>query len=183
MRNGDKVGLLRFSGEIEHVIPAHKGRKHVMRILGEILASTPKQGASNLAQALDGINRIYKRRALVFLLSDFMAEGYESALKRTQKRHDLSAFRLFDPREEEFPAIGRIRLRDLETGRNVLVNASSEFAAEYRERRAKARAQLRKTFDSAQVDYAEFSTADDAVPVLSRFFATKKGRRKRRSAS
>jgi uncharacterized protein (DUF58 family) len=182
LRNGDKVGLIRFSGEIEHVIPAHKGRKHVMRILGEILGSTPQQGSSNLAAALDGINRIYKRRALVFLLSDFLADGYEPALKRTQKRHDLSAFRLYDPREEEFPAVGRIRLRDLETGRNVLVNASSEFASEYRERRLRARAQLRKTFDAAQVDWTEFSTNEDAVPVLSRFFATKKGRRKRRAA-
>jgi uncharacterized protein (DUF58 family) len=183
LQNGDKVGMLRFSGEIEHVIPAQKGRKHVMRILGEILASTPRQGSSNLAAALDGINRIYKRRALVFLLSDFLAEGYESALKRTQKRHDLSAFRLYDPREEEFPAIGRIRMRDLETGDNVIVNATPDFAEEFARRRGNWKLALRKVLDTAQVDYAEFSTRGDVVPVLSRFFNQKKRRRKRRTAS
>lgn len=183
LQNGDKVGMLRFSGEIEHVVPAAKGRKHVMRILGEILASTPRQGPSNLAAALDGINRIYKRRALVFLLSDFLAEGYEGALKRTQKRHDLSAFRLFDPREENFPALGRIRMRDLETGQNVLVNASPEFCSEYSSRRLTWKQQLRKVLDAAHVDYAEFSTGGDVVPVLTRFFNQKKHRRKRGRAA
>lgn len=180
LQNGDKVGFIRFSDEVEHVLPPRKGRKHVMRILGEILAPGKPRAQSNLAGALDALNRIHKRRSLVFVLSDFLCPNFERSLKLSFRRHDLSAFRLFDPLEHELPAVGRLRLRDLETGAPLVVDASPAYVAAFKKRRGEERNQLKRLFESNQVDFAEFSTAGQMVPVLSRFFTTKRERRRRR---
>lgn len=188
LQNGDKVGLVRFSQQVDHVLPPRKGRKHVMRVLGEMLnaPTTASANSSDIAGALDAVCRIYKKKALVFVLSDFLSPPFEGALKRAAKRHDLSCFRFYDRREEEMPNVGRVRLRDLESGQAMILDTSAKgFAAEYKQRRQAARNDLKKMFDNAQVDYGEFSTLDDPVPTLSRFFANKlkKKRRTRRTPS
>ena len=182
LQNGDKVGLVRFSQHVDHVLPPRKGRKHVMRILGEMLNAPPSASsqASDLSAALDGICRIHKRRALLFVLSDFLTPPFEGALKRAARRHDLSCFRFYDPREEELPDVGRMRLRDLETGQTLLVDTGSKgFVDEFRRRRQQTQSNLKKLCDGAQVDYTEFSTSDDPVPTLSRFFNNKLKRKRR----
>lgn len=182
LQNADKVGLIRFSDEVEHVLPPRKGRKHVMRILGEIMGSKGA-GKSNLSAALHALNRIHKRRSLVFLMSDFLSPDFERQLKLSSKRHDLSAFRLFDPLEQELPDVGKVRMRDLETGESLVLDTSGSFGFSFKKKRTEERTALKKLFDSNGVDYAEFSTGDQVVPTLSRFFTAKRDRRRRVRAS
>ena len=182
LQNGDKVGLVRFSQHVDHVLPPRKGRKHVMRILGEMMGAPPSSSAkvSDVSAALDAACRIYKRKALVFVLSDFLAPPFEGALKRAARRHDLSCFRFYDRREQELPNLGRVRLRDLESGQAVLLDTGAKgFVEQFKLRRHNAQVELKKIFDNAQVDYDEFSTLDDPVPVLSRFFNNKLKHRRR----
>jgi uncharacterized protein (DUF58 family) len=187
LQNGDKVGLIRFTTHVDHVLPPRKGRKHVMRMLGEMMADhTDQPTQSRLDVALDAVCRIYKRKSLVFVLSDFLCDNYESALKRAGRRHDLSCMRFYDRREEEMPAIGKLRLRDLESGQSVMVDTSaSGFCAEYQQKAQERRKEWKKTCDAAQVAYADFGCHEDAVPLLTRFFANKIKRkgRKRKVAS
>lgn len=183
LRSNDKVGLLLFTDRVERYIPPKKGKRHALRLIREILEPAPTGHRTNLTEALNHLNRIHKRRALVFLISDFLGPNFEKALRLTEQRHDLNAFRLFDPREQEMPALGRLRLRDLETGELVVLNSSSPgFRRGYEQAAAERRAGFKRLFEGNNVDYAEFSTADSVVPTLVRFFATKKARRRRHAS-
>lgn len=180
LRNHDKVGLLLFTDRVEKFIPPRKGRRHALRLIREILEPGHSGHGTDMAAALDYLNRVLKRRALVFLLSDFLGGQCERPLRLTGRRHDLSAFRLYDPREEEMPRIGRMRLRDLESGRVVVVNtASHDFQARYRGAAESRRLHLRKSLEKAGADYAELSTAAPVVSTLVRFFERKAARRRR----
>ncbi|MEW6279820.1 MAG: DUF58 domain-containing protein [Candidatus Eremiobacterota bacterium] len=183
MRNNDKVGLMLFTDRVERYIPPRKGRRHGLRLIREILKPEPKGVKTDVAAALDHFTRIHKRQALVFVISDFLGDGFERALKRIGLRHDVSAFRLYDPREDEIPPIGRIRLRDLETGELVVLDSSStEFQSGHRKFSLERRSQLKRLFDRSGVDYAEFSAGEPLVTPLVRFFAGKAVRRHRRRA-
>lgn len=178
LRNNDKVGLLLFTDTVEKYIPPRKGKRHVLRLVRDILDPPVVGKGTDLAEALSHLNRIHRRRAVVFVMSDFLGKPFDKILRLTERRHDLSAFRLYDPREEELPEVGRIRLRDLETGKLVTVDTSSQkFRQEFSRQAEKRRLELRKAFDSARVDYAEYSTAEPPVSTLVRFFARKKARR------
>lgn len=180
LQNGDKVGLVRFGKEIEHVIPPRKGRRHLMRILGEVLAAPAQPEESRLDVVLDGLNQIFKRRAVVFVLSDLLCPDFSKPLARAQRRHDLSLFRIVDPWEKELPDLGAVRIRDLETGRASRIDTSRpEFRQAYKQRQQQSWQRMRQLLDSQQVDWAEFSTADPVLGPLTRFFAQKKRRRHR----
>lgn len=194
LRNNDKVGLLLFTDRVEKYIPPRKGRRHALRLIREILDPEPQGTGTDLRAALDYLNRVQKRRAVVFLLSDFLGDRglpadpmapepdprLVAALRLTQQRHDLSAFRLTDPREEAMPRMGRVRLRDLETGRMLVLDTSSaEFQRRFGEGAAHRRQIARRLLDSAGADYAEFSASEPVVPTLVRFFVTKQARRRR----
>ena len=180
LRNNDKVGLLLFTDRVEKYIPPRKGKRHALRLIREILEPGVTGHKTSVPAALDFLNRVQKRRAVVFLLSDFLGQRFDKAMRLTQQRHDLSAFRLYDPREEEMPRIGRMRLRDLETGHMLVVNTSSdEFQDRYKAAAEQRRLELRKGFDSAGADYAELSTAAPVVSTLMRFFDRKTSRRRR----
>lgn len=181
LQNGDKVGLVRFGRDIEHVLPPRKGRRHLMRILGEVLAAPAQPEASRLDVVLDGLGQMFKRRSVVFVMSDLYCPDFSKALKRAQKRHDLSLFRIFDPWEKELPDLGPLRLRDLETGATGRVDTSrADFRQAYAKRQADNWARTRTQLDSARSDWAEFSTAEPVVGALTRFFQAKKRRRHRR---
>ncbi|MBI3926592.1 MAG: DUF58 domain-containing protein [Armatimonadetes bacterium] len=184
LRNNDKVGLLQYTDRVERYIPPRKGRRHALRLIRDILEPPSDHRATDTGLALDYLNRVHKRRALVFLLSDFLGQSYEKALRLTARRHDLSAFRLFDPREEELPDVGRIRLQDLESGRLLLLDTSNRsFREQYRAKAVERRRQLKRAFDVARVDYAEFSTERSPAEALVRFFAYKKARHRLRRSS
>ncbi len=182
LQNGDKVGLVRFCKDIEHVLPPRKGRRHLMRILGEVLAAPAQPEDTRLDRVLDGLNQVFKRRAVVFVMSDFMCPDFSKALARAQKRHDLSLFRIVDPWEKQLPNLGPLRVRDLETGLSGRIDTSSaEFRQAYQQRQQQSWAKIKQELDSRQVDYAEFSTSEPVVGPLTRFFQMKKRRRFRRS--
>ena len=137
IRNNDKVGLIMFTDRIEKFVPPKKGRRHVLRVVREILAFQPQGRGTDLQLALDYLNSVQSRRAVTFVVSDFQVTDEESVRKKLRvasKRHDVIALSLRDPREEELPAVGLLELRDAETGERALVDTfdrkvREEFAA------------------------------------------------------
>jgi len=143
-QNNDKIGLLLFSDVIELYIPPKKGKSHVLRIIRELIEFQPKSNQTNLQQALEFLSATQKKKAIVFLISDFIVnDDYEKTLKMMAKKHDLTAIRVFDEKEETLPNIGLVMMRDLETNQNQWVNTGS---AEIRKNYAKYFSEKTKTF-------------------------------------
>lgn len=126
LQNNDKAGLILFSDEVELFIPPKKGKSHVLRIIRELLEFKPKSNRTNLAEALRFLSSVMKKKAIVFVLSDFIAEDYEKTLKISGNKHDLTGIRVFDQREEEIPNLGMVQVQDAETGKFQLVNTQSK---------------------------------------------------------
>ncbi len=122
IKNNDKIGLLLFTDRVEMYIPAKKGKQHVLRVIRELLSFKPAAGGTHLAGALEFLNRVLKRKAVVFLVSDFIDKDFERDLALTKSRHDLIPVRVSDPRETALPDVGLIELEDAETGERVLVD-------------------------------------------------------------
>ena len=117
IKNGDRVGLVAFTDTVEKFVPPKKGRKHVLRIIDEILRFDPVGSGTNLREALEFVGRVNRRKAVVFLISDFLDDGYERALHVTARRHDLVPLTIFDPAEEALPDLGIVLFEDAEGGR------------------------------------------------------------------
>ncbi len=126
LQNNDKVGLILFSDQVELFIPPKKGQSHVLRIIRELLEFKPESHHTNIEEALKFLSNVIKKRAIVFVLSDFISDDYEQTLRITGKRHDLTGIRVYDPKEEEMPNIGVVQMQDAETGRQILVNTQSK---------------------------------------------------------
>lgn len=126
LQNNDKVGLILFSDEVELFIPPKKGKSHVLRIIRELLEFEPNSHRTDLSEALKFLSNVMKKKAIAFVLSDFMTEDYEQTLRITGKKHDLTGIRVFDPMESEIPNLGLVRMLDAETGRMRLVNTHSK---------------------------------------------------------
>ena len=125
-QNNDKVGLILFSDEIELFIPPKKGKSHVLRIIRELIEFQPKSKKTDIAQALKFLSSVMKKKAIVFMISDFMSGDYEHTLKIASKKHDLTGIRVYDVREESLPNLGLVNMLDAETGKSVMVNTSSK---------------------------------------------------------
>jgi uncharacterized protein (DUF58 family) len=139
MQNNDKIGLILFTDDIELFIPPKKGKSHVLRIIRELLEFTPKSKNTDIAQAIKFLSNVMKKKAIVFVLSDFMADNYEQTMKIAANKHDITGIRIYDQREETIPSIGMVQMEDEETGELVLVNTSSKkvrnnYNAYYRDR-------------------------------------------------
>ena len=190
-RNGDKVGLLLFSDQVEQYLPPNKGQKHVLRILREILFHPNQSKKTDLNEGLRFINRVMRRRAVVFLLSDFIISEYKSQeesvedlffkeLASTRRRHDLVCARIHDPCELEIPNVGLVYLEDSETGEKVYLNTSSRnFREEYKKQNQEHRQEFEKKLRRRGVDHFEFSTDSDYVRSLQEFFHMREIRRNR----
>ena len=124
-QNNDKIGLILFSDVIELYIPPKKGRSHVLRIIRELLEFEPKSRKTDLENALSYLSRVMKKKAIVFVLSDFIAEDYQRTLKITSGRHDVTGIRVYDEREENIPNLGMVAMQDEETGKRIMVDTSS----------------------------------------------------------
>ena len=124
-QNNDKIGLLLFSDQIELFIPPKKGKSHVLRIIRELIEFESKSKKTDLSQALKYLSSVLKKKAIVFLISDFMVKDYEHTLKIASKRHDVTGIRVFDQREENIPNIGIVNMLDAETGETLLVDTTS----------------------------------------------------------
>ena len=171
INNNDKVGLLLFTNEVELFIPPKKGRLHTLRLIREMLYFEPKGRGTNLAGALDYMNRVISRRAVVFMISDFMAPDFTKALTVTSRRHDLVAMPVTDPGESDLPDVGIVTLEDAETGAQIDVNTSSRAVRrglfELNEERMRA---LDRLLRSRRVDVVQLSTAEDYLIPLRAFF-------------
>jgi uncharacterized protein (DUF58 family) len=135
-QNNDKIGLILFSDQIELYIPPKKGKSHVLRIIRELIEFEPKSNKTDVSQALKFLSGTQKKKAIVFLISDFMSEEYEHTLKIASKKHDITGIRVFDIREEKLPNLGMVPMLDAETGETQLVNTGSkairmEYEKEY----------------------------------------------------
>ncbi|MBD0779429.1 DUF58 domain-containing protein [Maribacter sp. ANRC-HE7] len=126
MQNNDKVGLLLFSDEVELYIPPKKGKSHVLRIIRELLEFKPKSNKTNIAEALKYLTNVMKKKAIVFVLSDFIDDDYVKTLKITGNKHDVTGIRIYDEREENIPNLGMVQMEDAETGKLQLVNTQSK---------------------------------------------------------
>jgi uncharacterized protein (DUF58 family) len=125
-QNNDKIGLILFSDVIELYIPPKKGRSHVLRIIRELIEFEPKSKKTNIAEAFKFLSNVMKKRAIVFVLSDFIADEYKQNLKIAAGRHDITGIRVYDKREEQIPNLGIVQMEDEETGELMLVNTSSK---------------------------------------------------------
>jgi len=125
-QNNDKIGLILFSDQVELYIPPKKGRSHVLRIIRELIEFQPKSKQTNVAEALKFLSNVMKKKAIVFVLSDFIADNYERTLKIVSNKHDVTGIRVYDPREEDMPNLGIVQMEDEETGESILVNTTSK---------------------------------------------------------
>jgi uncharacterized protein (DUF58 family) len=183
IRNRDKVGLLLFTDEVEHYVPPKKGRTHVLRVIRDILFTTPQRRGTDVAAALDFTNDVLKRKAVVFVISDFIEppdafDRLKKQLRTTNKRHDLVLLHLRDRHEEKLPALGLLTLEDPETGEVVEIDTGSRgvrdsFAILARERME----QFRRAARQAGVDTLELRTGEPYSHALYSFFQRRSGRR------
>jgi uncharacterized protein (DUF58 family) len=177
IRNNDKVGLLLFSDHVELFIPPRRGRRHALRIIREILFFKATGRGTDLAGALERLNRLIHRRSVVFLVSDFQADGFSKQLSITGRRHDLVAMTLVDPREETLPDMGTVRLEDAETGEILEVaTGSAEVREAYAAAVAKRSEQLAHELRRAGVDRISLRTDRDWLPALQTFFKNRERR-------
>jgi len=175
--NKDAIGLLLFSDQIELHVPPKKGRGQVMRILRDLYYHKPASRGTNLEVGLEYLQGALKKKAHIFLMSDFLATGFETPLRRLSQKHDTVALVMADPIEEEIPDMGLMDFEDPETGEMVVVDTSSViFKREYKkylsERKARRDSELRR----AQVDRVEISTQGDLVTPLLELFARRSRR-------
>lgn len=171
IKNGDKVGLILFTDEIEKVIPPKKGRLHVLRLIRELLTTEPQGEGTDISEALSYVNRLLNRRAIVILASDFQDEQYHRQLKITNRKHDLVNIFINDKLEDELPDLGLVPLKDAETGREVLVDTSSETVRkEYRKKRMQHKATLHDQLMRLKIDMIEVETNASYVRPLISFF-------------
>jgi uncharacterized protein (DUF58 family) len=171
IKNNDKVGLMIFSDKIEKFIPPRKGKQHVLRVIREILYFKPEDSRTDLNIALEYLSRVIKRRSIVFLISDFLTEEYEKSLQIANKKHDIIAIDIIDPREVEIPSVGLLELEDAETGETIMIDTSNpavrgSFYSQSKEER-ETREQY---FKSIGVDNINIFTDKSYVEPITKFF-------------
>ena len=179
LRNNDRVGLLTFAGEVEAWFPPRKGKSNVLRLLRELLSVTPVKSGTNIDQALKTINTVQRRKAVVFLMSDFLDQISRSTLAATHGRHDLVSICVQDPREHQLPESGLLNLQDAETGQVIQLDAGSakvrqKFADQARHRQEQLKSQLQQ----AGVDLLEIDLAESYTAALQRFFTMRERRQR-----
>ena len=178
IRNNDRVGLILFTGEVEHYLPPRKTRQHVQRLLRDLLTHTPRASGTNVGQALEFTARVTHRPALIFLLSDFHDAGYEAALKSANQRHDLLALQLLDPREQHIPDVGLALVEDAETGEALEVDTGDPAVrAAFEQAVARRQESLREFFRRARVGHLEIATDQPWSNPLRTFLARQSRRR------
>ena len=179
IKNNDRVGLLLFSDKIEKFIPPKKGKKAILALIRELLYYKSTSKKTDIAQALAHINRIQKKKAVIFCISDFICEqNFEKLLSTTAKRHDFVAVSIDDPRENELVNVGLLELYDAETGERMLVDTGSKkFREQYKSQRQKRKEALAATFFSKKIDQVSLSTETGYIEPLIKFFHERERRR------
>jgi uncharacterized protein (DUF58 family) len=176
IKNNDRVGLIIFTDEVELFVPPKKGKKHVLRVISEILTFEPRSPRTDLAAGIEFLGRIARRRAVAFLVSDFLADGWTHALRIAARKHDLVPVVIGDPLEEALPDVGFMAVEDLETGAVLEFDTSGPEARQYRDlvrKRAEERAALLRRMS---VETVNVHTDRPYVDALVAFFRARERR-------
>lgn len=177
IRNNDKVGLILFSDHVEKYVPPKKARGHGWRVIREILSFEPRGRLTDIAQALDYLGRVARKRCICFLLSDFLDSGFEKPLRLSNKRHDVISVVISDPREFELPRAGFVELEDAETGEVVLIDTNDRaLCKRYQETRRQEASDRERLFRSMDLDFVSLSTHIPYTDPLLAFFRRRERR-------
>jgi uncharacterized protein (DUF58 family) len=180
IRNNDRVGALVFTDDVEMYVPPRKGRSHVLRVIRDLLYFEPKGRGTNLARACEYLNRITRKRAVVFLLSDFLDAGFEKPLRVAARKHDLISIFISDPAEREIPGMGLVELEDAETGGRLLLDTSNEKAMAAYQRAALERdREKHEELRAMGIDVIDVETAVPYDRPLFEFFRMRSRRLRR----
>ncbi|MDY6880705.1 MAG: DUF58 domain-containing protein [Desulfatiglans sp.] len=177
IRTNDKVGAILFSSKVERFIPPKKGASHVWRLIKEIFTYEPEDLRTNIEAVLDYLNRVIRRHAIVFLISDCMDKGFERSLRLTAGKHDLTVIRILDKGELDLPDTGLMTLRDPETGEIGLINTRSKVLRErWRAQREQEEARFSELLKRSGIDLVELTTGGRLVEPLTRLFDQRRRR-------
>jgi uncharacterized protein (DUF58 family) len=169
--NNDKVGAFFFSDQIEAYLPPKKGKKNILRIIREIIQIEPKGKSTSIARVLEYLNKVQKKKAIVFLLSDFISPVFETELSITSRKHDLIGIYIYDKRESNLPNVGIIRLRDLESNNTKLVDTSVKSLREdYADNWNQRQLELKTQFNKHSIDLVDIKVEEDYVKALLALF-------------
>lgn len=171
IKNNDRVGLVIFTNKVEIFIPPRKGRQHVLRVIREILYYKPQGKTTDINSCLEYLNKVIKRKTVTFLVSDFLAGGYERLLRVTNKKHDVIAISISDPGETFLPTSVFVELEDAETGEKILVDCNDkDFVKRYADLSLQAQARRNNLFKSIGIDFIDIATDVPYIKSLISFF-------------
>lgn len=177
IKNNDKVGLLLFSNEIELYLSPKRGLRHVLRVIRELLFFAPQHPGTDMSKALSFLGKVQKRRAVCFLISDFLCDGYERNASLIAKRHDLIAVSINDPFEKTLPSVGLVNMQDLETGKTTLIDTSSANVKRQFLERSESRIEAQKELmNKIGASLITIQTNQDYVKALRQFFKRRRRR-------
>ncbi len=178
IKNNDKVGLIIFTDRIEKFVPPKKGKQHVLRVIRELLYFKPQRHKTDIELGLAYLNRIITRKAVVFIVSDFLSSGYEKSLRISNRRHDVIGINIIDPREVELPSLGFIELMDAETGESIIVDTyDKELLKGFTLLSSDQIRKRRELFRSMNVDLVEIRTDKPYLDPIMKFFRMREKRR------
>ncbi|MDR0822859.1 MAG: DUF58 domain-containing protein [Endomicrobium sp.] len=178
LKNNDRAGMLSFTDRVEKIIPPKKGKNNILRIINEILSANPAGAKTSISVALKALNEIWRRRAVIFLISDFQDIGYEKDLAITARKHDLVCIKIDDDREKEIPSVGLIEMLDPESDELILID-SAYAAADFKKTSAEFDESTERIFKKIKADYMNLNTRQSYVKPLIKFFKERERRRGR----
>ncbi len=171
IRNNDRVGAILFTDKVEKFIPPRRGSNHVLRVIRELLFYQPERRGTSIQKALDHLNLVVRKRAVVFLITDLLDQGFEQPLKAANRRHDVVILQIVDPREQELPDVGILEIRDAETGEVARIDTSLRAVrTAYRDNWRRNRERQRRLFDRHRIDHVVINTGRPYETPLLQFF-------------
>jgi uncharacterized protein (DUF58 family) len=177
IRNNDKVGLILFTDEVEQYIAPKKGHTHVLRVIRELLYHRPRGRGTSLSQALDFLLKVARRRSVVFLISDFIDDGFWPVLKIANRKHDLIGLQIYDPVEKSLPDLGLLKVHDPETNTQFWLDTHSlTERSSYQKKRETHFAHFKQQCDRIKFDLVQLSTAEDYIEPIMRYFRQRERR-------
>ena len=169
--NNDKIGVIFFTDKVERFIPPQKGKKHILRIIRDLIEFKPENSGTNISEALRYYANVIKKKSTGFIISDFIDEDFDTALKIANNKHDLMALRVFDQREKEIPDVGLIQVMDAETKQKKWIDTSSQkVRSDYHNWWKKTSDNLANLFSKNGIDSANFETGEDYIWILINLF-------------
>ncbi len=171
IQNNDKIGVIFFSEKVEKFIPPKKGKSHILRIIRELIAFEPENKGTDIGEALRYFNNVIKKRAICFVISDFMDNNFEAPLKIANKKHDVVTISINDKREEELPDIGLIQMKDAETGEVKWIDTGNKSIRQnYKKNYLRNKEEVNQLFKNSGVDSIQLRTDMDYIKPLIQFF-------------